>query len=64
LSTVKSAYIAACRNIFGVVGVPSKKEAPLVGFDYRMHTGSCLTCKRAQTFNDLCAAARTYAKQG
>lgn len=64
LSTVKSAYIAASRNIFGVAGAPSKAKVPLVGFDHKKHMGSCSTCKKAQTFNDMCAAARTYARQG
>ncbi len=63
LSTVKSAYLSAGRSIFGVAGVPTKKEVPLVGFDQKQHMQSCSTCKAAEKYEDLCPAAQAYATQ-
>jgi hypothetical protein len=63
VSTVKSAFLAARRNIFGTDGSPSKKTLPLVSFDKDKHVQQCSTCRDAQRFEDMCPQARLYALQ-
>jgi hypothetical protein len=64
VATVKSAFAAANREIFGVSpGKPSKKTAPLVGFDPERHFKDCRTCKGAQSVEEFCPAARAYTQQ-
>jgi hypothetical protein len=63
-STVKSAFLAAARNIFGADQArPSKADVPLVGFDPDRHMTTCAVCKRAESVASLCPAARAYAGQ-
>lgn len=62
-STVKSAYLAACRNIFGPVEKPRKKTLPLVDFDPSTHMELCSTCQKAQALEEFCSQARLYACQ-
>ncbi len=62
-STVKSAFLAARRNIFGSMTAPSKKQLPLVGFDKDHLIPQCPTCRTAQRFEDMCPQARRYALQ-
>jgi hypothetical protein len=60
VSTVKTAFLAAKRNIFGSAAGPSKKGLPLVNFDTDAHHRYCSVCKKANTFNEMCTQARTY----
>jgi hypothetical protein len=64
LSTVKSAYLVASRNIFGSQGGPSKRGAPLAGFDYESHCQRCPICIKAETGQQMCGKARAYARFG
>jgi hypothetical protein len=61
VSSVKSAYAAACRNIG--IRRPPKRQAPLVGFDPDTHFRTCLICGTAQTSNDMCGPASVYINQ-
>ncbi len=63
VSTVKSAHLAASRNIFGSAKMPRKKALPFARFDSSTHVQRCPTCQRAQKFEELCAQARLYAGQ-
>ena len=63
VSTVKSAFLAARRNIFGADASLSKKTLPLVSFDKDKHVQQCFTCRDAQRFEDMCPQARLYALQ-
>jgi len=53
-STVKSAFIAVRRNIFGSAPVHSKKRLPLVDFNLNRHLMECSVCKAAEQFEDMC----------
>jgi hypothetical protein len=64
LSTVKSAYLVASRNIFGPQRGPSKRGAPLKGFDHEGHCQRCPVCVRAKTGQEMCGKARAYARVG
>jgi hypothetical protein len=64
VATVKSAFVAANRIIFGASpGKPSKKTAPLVGFEPDTHFEKCRTCRSAQSIEEFCPAARGYVQQ-
>ncbi len=63
VSTVKSAYLAASRNIFGTAKMPRKRALPLASFDPNAHVQRCPTCQRAQKFEEMCAQSRLYAGQ-
>jgi len=63
LSTVKSAFLTARRNIFGKVESFKKKTLPLAAFDPNRHAGSCSVCSKAEVFEDMCPKARLYAGQ-
>lgn len=62
-STIKSAYLAASRNIFGPAEKPRKKTLPLVDFDPSTHMERCPTCQEAQAPEEFCSPARLYACQ-
>ncbi len=67
-SSVKSAFVAARRNVFGLLRdeeslLPSGKEIRLATFDKDTHMQRCGVCKAATTFDQLCPAARNYAGQ-
>jgi hypothetical protein len=61
VSTIKSAYLTAMRNIFILRQPPAKKHLPLIDFDPNSHCQRCPTCQKAQTFDDMCETARLYA---
>jgi hypothetical protein len=62
VSSVKSAYVAACRKI-GITR-PRKRQAPLVGFDPADHDfQTCRICKHAKRPEDFCGPARAYSEQ-
>jgi hypothetical protein len=66
LSSVKSAFLAARRNVFGQAGFPkhaTKKDLPLASFDVERHCQSCATCQKADSFEKMCPKARLYALQ-
>jgi len=63
VSTVKSAYLAASRNIFGTAKMPRKRALSLASFDPNAHVQRCPTCQRAQKFEEMCAQSRLYAGQ-
>jgi hypothetical protein len=66
LSSVKSAFLAARRNIFGLAGSTeraSKKALPLETFDVELHFQTCATCQKADSFEKMCPKARLYALQ-
>lgn len=63
LSTVKSAYLAASRNIFGSGRARPKKRLPLEGFDAEDHAQKCPQCRQAQAFEEMCTKAKLYAGQ-
>ncbi len=63
VSTVKSAYLAASRNIFGSAKMPRKRALPLASLDPDTHVQRCPTCQRAQNFEEMCAQARLYTGQ-
>src|SRR5262249_10638059 len=62
-STVKSAFLAARRSVYGLAAAPAKQALPLVDFDYATHISSCATCSKAESFDQMCARARQYALQ-
>lgn len=64
-STVKSAFLAARRNIFGTMtaAASSKKELPLADFRRDEHVQTCPTCRSAERFEDMCSRTRAYAFQ-
>jgi hypothetical protein len=64
LSTVKSAFLVASRNIFGPQGGPSKRGAPLKGFDHEGHCRTCPICVQATKPQEMCGRARAYAHVG
>lgn len=63
VSTVKSAYLAASRQIFGQETRPSKKALPLTRFDAEAHCQKCAICQKARTPEELCPKALAYANQ-
>jgi len=68
LSTVKSAYLAACHNIFGPSGGPSKTVLPVASFDWEnfdaeAHYASCAECRRAKDADAMCALIRAIVRQ-
>lgn len=62
-STVKSAFLAASRNIFGAAKIPRKKALALANFDPSTHMKSCPTCQKAKHGKELCTPALLYANQ-
>jgi len=62
-STVKSAFLAARRNIFGSAPAPSKKALPIANFDRDIHIQKCSVCTKAEKFEEMCLQARRYALQ-
>jgi hypothetical protein len=64
LSTVKSAFLKARRNIFGSPAAPSKKDLPLASFQVDAHEQKCQVCRKAETFEQMCPQAQKYALQG
>jgi hypothetical protein len=60
-STIKTAYLTACRNIFGSRTVLPKRRAPLAGFDPKGHCEHCSTCSGARSPEEMCGRARAYA---
>jgi hypothetical protein len=63
VSTVKSAFLAARRIIFGSAPATSKRQLPLVSFDAGNHCQQCSVCRTAQRFEDMCPQAQYYANQ-
>jgi hypothetical protein len=63
VSSVKSAYLAACKNIFGSAPPRRKRHMPLVGFSPNDHVRSCNVCSSAQRPEDMCSPARAYGNQ-
>src|SRR5262249_32633825 len=47
VTTVRSAYLTASRNVFGPGLTHSKKTLPLVNFDANAHCETCPTCRKA-----------------
>jgi hypothetical protein len=62
-STVKSAFLAARRAIFGDAPGLSKTELPIASIDYETHVRRCATCRSAELVDDMCAVARAWAGQ-
>jgi hypothetical protein len=62
-STVKSAFLAARRAIFGDAPGLSKTELPIASVDFETHVRRCATCQAADQFDDMCAVARAWAGQ-
>jgi hypothetical protein len=60
VSTVKSAYLVAHRNIFGIDPANTRARS-IEDLDPHSHTDSCPTCRKAQTFDELCMKAKRYA---
>ena len=63
VSSVKSAYLAACRNIHGSHPPRPKRLMPLEGFDPATHFQTCKVCKHAQRPEDFCGPARASINQ-
>jgi hypothetical protein len=63
LSKVKSAYLTACRAIFGPGTAPSKKRVTLDPFNPTDHCEKCPVCRHALNPEQFCAAARIYVEQ-
>jgi hypothetical protein len=63
VSSVKSAYLAACWNIFGSAPPRRKRDMPLVAFDFANHVPKCEICKHAERPEEFCAPARAYINQ-
>jgi hypothetical protein len=63
LSTVKSAYLAACRAVFEPGTAPSKKQVTLDAFNLTDHFEKCPVCRQALNPEQMCAAARIYVEQ-
>jgi hypothetical protein len=63
VSSVKSAYLAACWNIFGSAPPRRKRDMPLVAFDFANHVPKCEICKHAERPEEFCAPARAYSNQ-
>jgi hypothetical protein len=63
VSSVESAYRAACRNIFGSAPPRRKRHMPLVGYDFKNHIANCEECKNAKRPEDFCAPTRVHANQ-
>lgn len=63
VSTVKSAFLTARRNIFGSAAAPTKKSVPLADFNKYRHFDQCSVCKAAERFEEMCPAARLYTLQ-
>jgi hypothetical protein len=64
VSSVKSAYLAACRNIHGSHPPRPKRHMPLEGFDPAAnHFQTCKDCKDAQRPEDFCGPNRAYTNQ-
>ena len=68
VSTVKSAYLAAYRNIYGVKPKPSKRTLPMDTFDWENlddveHFRTCRDCKKAKTADEMCPPLRLHVTQ-
>jgi hypothetical protein len=68
VSTVRSAYAAALRNIFGPGAVPSRAELAQSGidwatFDFEKHSRTCPRCKIAPGPDEFCPPVRAYVNQ-
>jgi hypothetical protein len=63
VSSVKVAFLAARRNIFGPAYAPTKKGIVLESFDAENHMKTCSVCKRAETFDQLCMKAKLWVNQ-
>src|SRR5262249_2921216 len=63
VSSVKSAYLAACRNIYGSGPPRRKRDMRQEGFDPGDHSRTCRVCRVATGVDDMCAAARAYTNQ-
>jgi hypothetical protein len=63
VSSVKSAYLAACLNIFGSGPPRRKREMPLLN-SFEDHFRTCEVCSRAERADDFCALARAFVDQG
>jgi hypothetical protein len=67
-SSVKSAFIAAQRNIYGLLpeddaSLTSGREVRLAAFDKDTHMQRCPVCRAASSLEELCQAARAWARQ-
>ena len=60
ISTVKSAYAAAAKKIFGSAGKIDKKLLPLIHFNIENHFRNCATCRTAENAEQMCPEARLY----
>src|SRR5262249_41456628 len=63
ISTVKSAFLAARRNIFGPGAGPSKREAALVDLGPRKHLQNCPTSRAARRLQRMCPKAQRYGQE-
>jgi hypothetical protein len=63
VSSVKSAYLAAYRNIHGSHPPRPKRLMPLEGFDPATHFQTCKVCKNAKRPEDFCGPALAYVRQ-
>lgn len=63
VSSVKSAYLATARKIFGSAPPRRKRDMPAEGFDPANHFQTCKACKDAQRPEDFCGPARAYVRQ-
>lgn len=67
-SSVKSAFVAARRNIFGLLRdeesvLPSIKRIRLSNFDLDTHMKRCRVCLAAATLEEMCPVAQGCARQ-
>jgi hypothetical protein len=53
LSTIKSAFLAARRNVFGSNAASSKEDLPRANFDPVKHCQQCSQCQKATRFEDV-----------
>lgn len=68
VSTVKSAYVAAYKQIYGVKIKHSKKTLPRDTFDWENldpeeHFKTCRACQKAKTADEMCPPLRLYVTQ-
>jgi hypothetical protein len=61
--TVKSAFLAARRNVFGFVAGPSASSFLSPASTSTRHSQKCPICRKAEEFEEMCTQARRYALQ-
>jgi len=65
-STVKSAFVAARHNIYGLLPqddslIPTAKATRLASFEKDTHIQRCRVCRAASVWEEMCPAARSWA---